>query len=320
MTVEIRFEHFENPRNEAYIASILKEFASLYPTWLRTLTVSITDTLPESGSHVWTIGTPEYGTATIIIVSRWLDNDPELQRLDLLHEILHVAHRREYSFVQRQLLDTIEDQDKKLHAYLVEDYRVRDEEFIESLSQGIWALLGETEKEASMTEPGPMKCAQCHESPGFIAWWSCPKCGDYCCGDKCAIAHAENCQKPPPPRAGICHACQRTFTLEEDFVHQHGKYWCLQCHRHSEREPPKIGGNYGALDVRSWFQLREPTQEQADKMDALRVIYTNLALDIEKVCSEGADRMAALRLLKQSMHTAIGSIVTADAWQTPKGD
>ena len=143
MTLQIEFTHFEDPRNEARITSVLKRFAPLYPTWLRTLTVSITDTLPGNRSICWSVAKPEYGTATIVIVSSWLDRDPELQRSDLLHEVLHVAHRREYNFVWDQLLNPIEERNKELHAYLVEDYRVRNEEFIEGLAQSIQVLLRE---------------------------------------------------------------------------------------------------------------------------------------------------------------------------------
>lgn len=200
--------------------------------------------------------------------------------------------------------------------------------------------------------PGYTNCIECDKAIPENEARRCPVCNQRPLCGRCSAAQSENCQKPPgytcklcgknfeyfgnftkhaetcvrppelppAPPAGICHACGEPFTLEDDFVHQHGAYWCLKCHGHSAAEPPKIAGNRRALDVRSWFQLRDPTEQEAKDMDALRATYTNLALDLEILCPEGADRMAALRLLKQSMHTAIGSIVTMDAWQTPKGD
>lgn len=213
----------------------------------------------------------------------------------------------------------------------------------------------EAEKEKAMFEQ-EISCKGCGR--GLTAFEhqaasTCAKCGrgPYC--SRCDGNHAENCQKPlgftcklcgssfkelsdftmhaetcvrpaelpPAPRVGICRACgEPLFTLEDDFVHQHGAYWCLKCHGYSAAEPPKVGGNHDTLDIQSWFQLRAPTEQEAKDMDTLRATYTDLALDLEILCPEGADRMAALRLLKQSMHTAIGSILTMDAWQTPKGD
>lgn len=350
MILQIRFQNFEKPENQEYVAAIVEKYRALLPRWLDRLTIVVYDQNEDApkGSLCWVSGKPEYGFAHINILTAWFDKDADLQDELILHEILHIAHRRENSFIRGRLLYPLVERNAELHADLEDEYCERNEEFINSLSQGIRALLGETEKEASMIESVPTKCVECRKSPRYI----CPKCGDYCCGDKCAIAHAENCQKlpgytcklcgsifqelgdftkhaetcerppelPPAPPAGICHACGEPFTLEDDFVHQHGAYWCLKCHGHSAAEPPKIAGNRGALDVQSWFQLREPTEQEAKDMDTLRATYTKLALDLEILCPAGADRMAALRLLKQSMHTAIGSIVTADAWQTPNGD
>ncbi len=191
----------------------------------------------------------------------------------------------------------------------------------------------------------------------------CAKCGrgPYC--SACGVIHAGNCSGlPAAPRAGVCHACRQPFTLEDDFVHQYGKYWCLKCHRHSEPvtkepagekwKPPeldegpdscfvcgttlvaaenggwtclkcsppkatKVGGNYGAIDIDKWFGLRKPTEDEAALMDAVRAVYISVAKGVLEFCPSNPDRTTAIRQLKESMQTAISSIVCADAWQQP---
>lgn len=197
-----------------------------------------------------------------------------------------------------------------------------------------------------MTESGPMKCAQCHESPGFIAWWSCPKCGNYCCGDKCAVEHAENCQKLPGYTCKLCgenfgglydftkHAttCVRPSDIPDDI-----SFHCPKCGlsfvstsevvRHTQScqgvpPTPKVGGSYGLpTDCHAWFSLRsKPTDEESKALDIVRREYGVLMRVLLNKLPSNPDSTVAIRQLKESMQTAISSIVCADVWQTPKGD
>lgn len=135
----IIYQNFELKDNERHVANIVNHYSWLFPSWLHALTVAIYDEHSDApeGTIAWASARPEYGTATIYILSRWLDRPEKNQRSFILHEILHIAQRREYNFVWDRLLNPMQNKNEELHAFLVEDYRERNEEFIEGLTRGI---------------------------------------------------------------------------------------------------------------------------------------------------------------------------------------
>lgn len=141
--MEIRYRNFDLESNEKYVGSIINKYAALFPSWLRTLRVEIFDRDDEgrtNGPIAWSNADPEYGDANIGILSRWLDRPRKDQQSLVLHEILHVAQRREYNFVRNRLISPAEARNEELYEFLVEDYRERNEEFIESLTCMILGL------------------------------------------------------------------------------------------------------------------------------------------------------------------------------------
>lgn len=137
--LEVTFHNFELPSNEHYISDIIDRYRYLFPSWLRMLSMSVYDEkedMPES-TVAWNTARPEYGEASINIFSRWFDRPERDQRAFILHEILHIAHRREYNFVWDRLLNPMAKNNEELHGFLVEDYRERNEEFIEGLVRAI---------------------------------------------------------------------------------------------------------------------------------------------------------------------------------------
>lgn len=139
MSIDIRFENFELKSNETHICDIVDLYRYILPAWLYTLTVTIYDENEDApeGTVAWSKATPEYGFASIGILSRILDRPLKSQHRFILHEILHIAHRREYNFVWDRLLNPIQDRNEELHKFLIEDYRHRNEEFIEELTRAI---------------------------------------------------------------------------------------------------------------------------------------------------------------------------------------
>ncbi len=72
--------------------------------------------------------------------------------------------------------------------------------------------------------------------------------------------------------------------------------------------------NAWTIDIEKWFGLRTPTNEQKVKLDNLRDDFKNMADSIMVRCPSNPDRTHAVRQLKESMQTAIASIVCADTW------
>lgn len=149
MTPQIRYQNFEKPENQEYVAAIVDKYRELLPRWIDRLTVVVYDENEDApkGSLCWVSGKPEYGFAHINILSKWFDRDTDLQDELILHEMLHVAQAREYKFVWDRLINPLDERNPELYYALSEDYRERNEEFINCLAQGIRALLGETEEE-----------------------------------------------------------------------------------------------------------------------------------------------------------------------------
>ncbi len=139
MNLDIQFQNFEVKANESYVRDIVYRYKYILPPWLRTLTVEIYDEHSDApeGTIAWIKGKPEYGFAIICILSRFLDRPEKEQRSFILHEMLHIAHRREYNFVWDRLLSSVQDRNKELHKFLVEDYRQYNEEFISQLTYAI---------------------------------------------------------------------------------------------------------------------------------------------------------------------------------------
>ena len=139
--LEITYHNFESESNRAHIDKIIKQYSWLFPSWLRELKVGIYDTHDDhpEDTIAWSTGRPEYGSSTINVMSSWLDRPLQLQHSLVLHEILHIAHRREYNFVWDRLLNPLQNRNEELHTVLVEDFRERNEEFIEGLTRAILA-------------------------------------------------------------------------------------------------------------------------------------------------------------------------------------
>lgn len=140
MRPRIRYHSFESAKNRAHIQAIVERYQYLLPHWLHELSVEIRDELDPGvlkNTISWSDATPEYGDASLYILSKLLDRPETLQHSCILHEILHIAHYREYILVSSRLLAPLQDRNEELHAYLVEDYRERDEEFIECLTEAI---------------------------------------------------------------------------------------------------------------------------------------------------------------------------------------
>ncbi len=137
--LNIKYQNFELKSNQCHVGKILDTYSALFPYWLHTLTVAIYDECGDrpEGAMDWNDAKPEYGFATISILSKWLDRPERQQRSFILHEILHIAHRREYNFVWDRLLNPVKERNEELHTFLVEDYRQRNEEFIEGLAHAI---------------------------------------------------------------------------------------------------------------------------------------------------------------------------------------
>lgn len=214
----------------------------------------------------------------------------------------------------------------------------------------------EAEKEKAMFEQ-EISCKGCGRGLtafGHQAASTCAKCGrgPYC--SRCDVNHAETCQKPPGftcklcgdkfemlsdftmhaetcVRRGfaceICQTCKKDLSSEEcHWSDGKGQWWCSDCHSglcQEKSDLPKVGGNQGLpADCHAWFSLRnrKPTEEESKALTIVRREYGVLMRVLLNKLPSNPDRTAAIRQLKESMQTAISSIVCADAWQTPKGD
>lgn len=93
---------------------------------------------------------------------------------------------------------------------------------------------------------------------------------------------------------------------------------------HTELPPAqKTIKNAWQTDVDKWFGLRKPTDDEAVTLDALRRCYLVQSKVLLHLCPANPDRTHAIRQLKESMQTAISSIVCSDTWDDipgPKGD
>lgn len=140
MPVEIEFQNFEVKANETHIGDIIRQYGFFLPSWVYKLTVEIYDSLRDDqpeGMIAWSKARPEYGHATICMLTSILDRPIKEQYSYIIHEILHIAHRREYNFVWDRLLSPVQDRNEDLHKFLVEDYREHNEEFIEHMTRCI---------------------------------------------------------------------------------------------------------------------------------------------------------------------------------------
>lgn len=166
----------------------------------------------------------------------------------------------------------------------------------------------------------------------------CAKCGrgPYC--SDCAGTHAETCQKPLPTKnidipedcpqyivsdhGFTCASCRVEFPAGEDAVHWMHKMFCLDCQPKFmvEAKSNRFREDHLPTSVHLWFSLRKPTEQEAKTLDELRRGYGLMARSLLSKCPSNPDRTVAMRQLKESMQTAISSIVCADAWQTPKED
>jgi hypothetical protein len=139
VNLDIQLQNFEVKANESHVRDIIYRYKYILPLWLRSLTVEIYDEHSDApeGTMAWNKARPEYGFATICILSRFLDKPEKQQRSFILHEMLHIAHRREYNFVWDRLLNPVQNRNEELHKFLVEDYRQWNEEFINQLTYAI---------------------------------------------------------------------------------------------------------------------------------------------------------------------------------------
>lgn len=91
----------------------------------------------------------------------------------------------------------------------------------------------------------------------------------------------------------------------------------------SENFKTKTVKNAWQIDIYKWFGLRKPTEAEGKQLTWLRQQYLETAESILEFCPANPDRTHAIRQLKESMQTAISSIVCSDTWDDipgPKGD
>lgn len=134
--VDLQYRFFENPQCEARVQALVEPLQWLLPPWLHELHInssSSEDDEKVACTHV----KPEYGLATIEIYPLFWEQRPDKQQILILHEILHVAHGRVFSLVQRRLLSHIKEANPDLHLFCEDEFRERTEEFIEGLAQAI---------------------------------------------------------------------------------------------------------------------------------------------------------------------------------------
>lgn len=134
--MDIQYRYFDNLATEARAKAVLSNFTYLLPPWLRELQIhSAASENPEAAAN--TLVKPEYGLATIEIFPIFWDLSEKKQLLCLLHEVLHVAHGRVLSLVQRRLLHHLKEINKDLHDFAEDEFRERTEEFIENLARAL---------------------------------------------------------------------------------------------------------------------------------------------------------------------------------------
>lgn len=131
--MDIQYRFFENPDCEARAKALIQPLRWLLPSWLHELNINASST--DNGEQVaCTHVKPEYGLATIEVHPLFWEQPPRKQELQILHEVLHVAHGRVHSLVQRRLLPHLKED---LRDFAEEEFQERTEEFIEGLAQAI---------------------------------------------------------------------------------------------------------------------------------------------------------------------------------------
>lgn len=133
--MDIQYRFFENPNTQAQVESIIAYYAHLLPPWLHELHVNSCSQNGEAVAN--TLVKPEYGLATIEIYPMFWDLPSNKQQLCLLHEVIHVAHGRVLSLVQRRLLHHLKETNEDLHNFAEDEFRERTEEFIENLTRAL---------------------------------------------------------------------------------------------------------------------------------------------------------------------------------------
>lgn len=138
--VKIEYENFEREENKAMVAEIVLAYAWLFPVWLKTLTVRIHDEHSNSDTwSAWSKGSPEYGTASIGMMTTCLDKPEGWFREMIVHELLHIAHMRIYELMRTRIVAHFEESNPELFGFLEEDMRQRVEEFMVNTVAGIVA-------------------------------------------------------------------------------------------------------------------------------------------------------------------------------------
>lgn len=140
--MDIHSRFFENSDCEALIKDLVRPWCGLLPPWLHSLNIDSSTNPTDDSVVANTQVMPEYGLATIEIYPLFWDTPPKKQQAHLLHEILHVAHGRVLSLVQRRLLTHLKEANPELHAFCEDEFRERSEEFVENLTQALLAYNG----------------------------------------------------------------------------------------------------------------------------------------------------------------------------------
>ncbi len=135
--VEISFVHFEKEENRAFVEALVRDYAFLFPTFLRHLTITIYDNHPdgEANTQAWYTGNWEYGQGCINIMSSILDRPLRRQHEIIVHELVHISHMRLLSLIQRRLIDRVKESDSELGTYISDDTAERVEEFTEHMTR-----------------------------------------------------------------------------------------------------------------------------------------------------------------------------------------
>lgn len=139
--MDIQYRFFENPQCEARAKEIISGFQWLLPPWLHELHVDSASQPEDDSSVAHALIKPEYGLATIAIYPLFWESTPHNQHLFLLHEVIHVAHGRVLSLVQRRLLSHLKEANPDLHMFCEDEFRERTEEFVENLARSLSTLM-----------------------------------------------------------------------------------------------------------------------------------------------------------------------------------
>ena len=135
--VQISFVHFEKEENRAFVEALVRDYAFLFPTFLRHLTITIYDNHPdgEANTQAWYTGNWEYGQGCINIMSSILDRPLRRQHEIIVHELVHIAHMRLLSFMRKGLIKLMGQSNSDLGNYLDAESTERVEEFTEHMTR-----------------------------------------------------------------------------------------------------------------------------------------------------------------------------------------